>query len=1659
MQGKSPPPIVSKKTVKTFKFEEDTRNLLSVMNMHLRAMDNVSCANETQMVNDRAIERELAKLGNPAARQAAFAKIKQKSLAERDGGRREIMSLVTADSKSVTSDLSLSQGTTTTNSTKDSGSTNIFSGKGKAAASSVAKSLLSKKSNSPKDDIQDQSLEGLTKEIINVEDLNNDNEKIAQKGIMDGETSAGKEIINVEAFTAHIAKKNGTKEIINVEELQAKNSVEKPLPNQEKQKKESHEEVTWKNLKLRSVDDLSKEKSKNGSQPEWASVALKKVKQDDETVEAIDLTDQASQSTAQPNSSENESTKGASIIHLEDMESVNSRQTTSESIKDLCKKDQAIAFKLRSESPGGKKQKVLLGKSFVMLVAALSDETAADILWKIPRDVAKALAFDMSIQQVKLSWEESGDHKVLRFSKGNDCLQFVSLLSHVKTEPGSSISESSEDVDDDFASVRMERVNDEEKSLLQKFRSLPKDAQEALQDSISSEDLKDKDKFLKTFGKKINDHIKREAPPQLSVAALFKQRQQKSPPEMISAPSMPTSPVSTFSVSVALPEEEQEKAKKYQKMLKFGVPSSGVLDKMKKDGVEDRIIQYVLGDESSTTSGPGLTSEEETAAAKYKKMLSAGIPSDAVNHCMTKDGVDQKIMDHVLGVKPKSEDSKASQSSAPPLSEDEEKVASKYRKMLKFGLETSAVEHGMKKDQVDPKIMSAVLGTAVEAKRNDGESNVGSRQKKTSDLTKEEEASVKEYKRLLKLQIPKDQLEGRMRHEGASEKVIAAVLGKTFGGASSSSDQSVTSRGSSKLVSLHWTPLSGDQLNNSVFSKALDAPSDASELLELFQKKPAAVNQRRNTTDAKGSASSKARLVDLNRSNNVAISLKAYKDLSQDQLADIIRYLDPEKKLDNEKIAFLKDLLPSQNEIKAVKEYYGPDDRLVPAELWFRKISTIKRIDTKVKVMRTIEMLEIECRSAEDGYNLYSKVCNEVQTSEKLHCLIHYILHVGNTMNEGTRTGGIAGYKFDTLLKLTQTKSTTANLTLLDGIIDMFIKEGKRDTLDLRSDIPECRTASRMSLADINAEVSQMQTDLELCQKELASLKADLSGRKVGKPKFSRPGGSAASGPPAFLSSIQSLGNNRSALLNKIAERKIEDDEDKKSEIISIESKVETPESRKLRSAIDRLDAFVQKAAPMLAHVETLKKEAQAASREMSRYCGEGCNAGMTPTLLVTLSQFCDNLEEGLKKYDSRAAREARKKAKEQKDDDKSVTAPASDKPVAKVNGIQHVINVHSMLHSAPEQLKNDFKKGRKVYNPSEKMKEIYEAEQIIDLATSDDVIMEESAKESNDQPEVIVLDDMSLQTESMPPTSSASTVPDTKSDDETEESTKAEESTTSNEKPADSDEDDSKEENSDTSESESTELDHIGTEEAQEAPEQSDASETEKGSSDNVTPTTDEEKKIDDKDTNKEDTETMFDLSGSTRRLSAVSKPDETTTCSADNQDSESGKVGTPSKSTPTRNIPSLAKRRRPSPSLAHSPLRSQSKPPSLPQTPAGESKGTPVKTPVKTPVSVFSPKTPLISSSPGKKESLSQLALNKRRSRRSPATTSPLVQEVEEATDLKEVAKVLSPPQINHPYDEKKENSESREPKPSSLANLSPFEKRAMAQRERRRSRQSTE
>ena len=407
----------------------------------------------------------------------------------------------------------------------------------------------------------------------------------------------------------------------------------------------------------------------------------------------------------------------------------------------------------------------------------------------------------------------------------------------------------------------------------------------------------------------------------------------------------------------------------------------------------------------------------------------------------------------------------------------------------------------------------------------------------------------------------------------------------------------------------------------------------------------------------------------------------------------------------------------------------------------------------RLKYVITEEMFTAKAAEVRGNFRLLTQVCRQVMASSKLQDLLGMVLCIGNVMNEGTRTGGAAGFRFDSLLRLTQTKTSDGKITALDYRVTVFVAKGECDTLDLLSDFPDCHKASRLLISDMTNEVKVLQESLKQCKSELADLEQDDAPRIPKASNVSAPGVAAPSSQ-LFASILSRFGSNESAdalqgpprptteafakrdqFLAAVNESK-KDDKLPCSGLLIVANSPDVEDDSKnapvgtpkientLAGGMKRLRSFIETVEESFSRLEKQRDDALEACKDLSRYCGESGGVGATSSLLDILSQFAKNVEDGLKKHDEQQQNEARKQKAREARDIRSASSYESPRPPDKKEGLSLVLLVNDVLKNANAQFREDFKKGRTLPNPSDPLRLFTSASELLWVPTIADLIL-----------------------------------------------------------------------------------------------------------------------------------------------------------------------------------------------------------------------------------------------------------------------------------------------------------------------------------------------
>jgi hypothetical protein len=298
---------------------------------------------------------------------------------------------------------------------------------------------------------------------------------------------------------------------------------------------------------------------------------------------------------------------------------------------------------------------------------------------------------------------------------------------------------------------------------------------------------------------------------------------------------------------------------------------------------------------------------------------------------------------------------------------------------------------------------------------------------------------------------------------------------------------------------IYWNAVSESKLNDSLWAadEVTGEPNvDMNEIIELeslFAAKPVTdIKLRRHKLDGNNSVqTSDIRLIELKRANNIAIALAQFRSFrSYEELCEAVTSQD-RTRLNAEKLLNMRNLLPTTDELDAIKRYRGGADNLGRAELFFLAVSRVPRFSQKLETFIFISQFSDQITDFQQTSSFLEQACMEIMTSKKLTSILRKLLAVGNAVNEKSGTPKASGITVDSLLKTANKKGIDGKTTILDHVINSIMKldlstnmtMGESCTsaanVSFRDDMPSIRSASKIDASNLKNAVRDFNAGVE----------------------------------------------------------------------------------------------------------------------------------------------------------------------------------------------------------------------------------------------------------------------------------------------------------------------------------------------------------------------------------------------------------------------------------------------------------------------------------------------------------------------------------------------------------------------------------------------------
>ena len=589
------------------------------------------------------------------------------------------------------------------------------------------------------------------------------------------------------------------------------------------------------------------------------------------------------------------------------------------------------------------------------------------------------------------------------------------------------------------------------------------------------------------------------------------------------------------SSSIVLNSVEEASIKKYRSMAKAGVPLPAVRMKMASEGIMDaRIVAAVCG---SDTSPRGQQQFAQPAAQSSTKQ-------------QPPPPQQQQQQQH-------------------PLSAEEEQLVGKYRSMIKAGVPPQAVQNKMRAEGLVLKLITAVVGGSDENESQDGKAagqckgkEMGKRKKLESKLMTLHWTPLEVSEEQLGTTVwAKSQARKRgSKNDGEGSTGSCRVLSPEM-----HKLEQLFSKKKSGLAGAGGA--GGDGKEND--GKKKDTKKIKSVLENTrAQNLGIALRAFKDVHPCKGAAAGAVGGAGASGTASVAGLLACFDvdAFSVEQLTRLEEMLPTDAEV-RAVSAHAKALLAAKKE---KQEHEGDEAEVVggesddshlrkvltPPEFFILGFSGVARARAKLSVARLMKTFEGSAAELEENFDTVRRALGQVTGSEALAELLGEVLAVGNAMNEGTRKGDARAITMDSLLTLTKTKSHCKSRTVLDYIAETLLSNdvdqeasgdgcassGKsktgRETLNFVSELPDLEAASRLPIGELCTQVTQLASALQAAKHELTAVKA--AQQKGQQPLGGRTTQSRAAAAAASFSSASEeakAGDPRAALMAMIQKR------------------------------------------------------------------------------------------------------------------------------------------------------------------------------------------------------------------------------------------------------------------------------------------------------------------------------------------------------------------------------------------------------------------------------------------------------------------------------------------------------------------------------------------
>nr|XP_043639554.1 formin-like protein 21b [Erigeron canadensis] len=205
--------------------------------------------------------------------------------------------------------------------------------------------------------------------------------------------------------------------------------------------------------------------------------------------------------------------------------------------------------------------------------------------------------------------------------------------------------------------------------------------------------------------------------------------------------------------------------------------------------------------------------------------------------------------------------------------------------------------------------------------------------------------------------------------------------------------------------------------------------------------------------------------------------------MTSPEIVDAILALD-ERQLSIDLVENIYKCSPTSEEMEKLENYRGDKKLLGKCEQHFLELMKVPRIESKMPVFRFKIGFSNQLAELRKSLNIVNSTCDELRKSVKLKEVMKIILYLGNILNQGTARGAALGFKLDSLLKLTGTRTSGNTMTLMHYLCKVLASDYPT-LLDFHKDLVSLQSATKIQLKLLAEDMPYISNGLRKVKLEL----------------------------------------------------------------------------------------------------------------------------------------------------------------------------------------------------------------------------------------------------------------------------------------------------------------------------------------------------------------------------------------------------------------------------------------------------------------------------------------------------------------------------------------------------------------------------------------------